>query len=138
MSQSDGFANQVGSRNRTSPRNGTLDTEVAPPAVGLLRDAGINDRATFVRCYDADDSEEVRAVWISSSDQCGGISWRYFLILNRIEPVRPGRMIQRPTARAAGRDVTPDEVGALATGASAILDTDLQHPDHRTWRFEHS
>jgi hypothetical protein len=68
--------------------------------------------------------------------QRSGISWRYFLILNRIEEVKPDRMVQRFVERAMGSELGINEVAVLVAAAAAQVGQTPRHVDHRIWSYE--
>ncbi|MGH3726498.1 MAG: hypothetical protein ACRDUS_20515 [Mycobacterium sp.] len=74
----DGWAEKIGTRNRTSTRNGVLKAEAIQGAASVLAAEGI-DTTAAVRDV-ADDKQrlaQVRRAWCAVTGQTSGVTWRY-------------------------------------------------------------
>jgi|688.fasta_scaffold32698_7 hypothetical protein len=131
-----GFAAEVRNHNVTSSRNGILKADAVFQIATILEKERIDDQATLMARHDAGDLDGVKAAWMKVPGQRSGISWRYFLILNRIEEVKPDRMVQRFVERAMGSELGINEVAVLVAAAAAQVGQTPRHVDHRIWSYE--
>lgn len=131
---------ELTNRQRTSTRNGILKADAVGRAAEVLGEFRINVSADLHHT----DLVTVKGRWLAIPGQRSGLSWRYFLMNNRIEDVKADRMITRFVAGAldnGSRAVTPDVAASWLRAAHLTLQT--QHPgltlralDHAVWRYQ--
>lgn len=136
----DGWASQIGNRNRTSTRNGVLKAEAIRDAAQTLAAEGIKTTAALRDAAgDEDRLARVGAAWRAVTGQISGITWHYAQMLAGIQGVKPDRMICRFVAdslRLPRKDVATEFAGVIVTAAATemgMLPTDL---DHAIWQWQ--
>lgn len=133
----DEFATLVGSRHRTSTRNGILKAEAAQRAAQVMLDAGL---ATTVEVRAADQAslDHAKNEWLRIPGQRSGITWRYMLMLAGLEDVKPDRMIVRFVSRALDRPamVGVEESRLLVVAAAEALGVSQRSLDHAIWNYQ--
>lgn len=136
----DGWAEEIGNRNRTSTRGGVLKSEAIRDAATVLAADGI-ETTTALHTAAADEArlEQMRKAWCAVKGQRSGITWHYMQMLAGIEGVKPDRMICRFVADAleqSRRSVTTGfalEILTVAAKEMRISPTDL---DHAVWQWQ--
>lgn len=133
------FSDQIGTRQRTSTRNGILKADAAYRAATAVAEAGVGAQADLQGI----DLQPLKAQWTAIPGQGSGISWRYFLMNNRIEDVKPDRMVIRfVTAALLNSDLpqvrSSEAVALLVRQAHDKLrigqpDLTLRALDHAMW-----
>ncbi|MBI4935937.1 MAG: hypothetical protein HY828_18805 [Actinobacteria bacterium] len=104
------FAEAVGSRHRTSSRNGILKAEAVDAAARLLCSQGILTAIDL-----ADREAAVKPDWLRIRGQSSGVSWKYFLMLAGIDGIKPDRMIHGFISGVIGAAVTNEEAVEILT-----------------------
>jgi hypothetical protein len=139
VTTADDFATLVGSRHRTSTRNGILKAEAVQRAVQVLFDAGLVSAAD-ARAADEAALDRARAEWLRIPGQRSGITWRYMLMLAGLEDVKPDRMIVRFVSRALDRPrpVGVEEARVLVVAAAEELGVSQRTLDHTIWNYQRS
>jgi hypothetical protein len=136
----DGWAGQIGNRNRTSTRNGVLKAEAIRDAAQTLAAEGI-ETAAILRdaAGDEDRLAQVGAAWRAVTGQISGITWHYVQMLAGIHGVKPDRMICRFVADSLGlprKDVTTEFAGMIVTAAATEMGMSPTDLDHAIWQWQ--
>jgi hypothetical protein len=132
----DGFADRINNRGLTSSRNGILKADALRQAIDALPSLGIDSQADLHAAIGTNTLGQAKGRWTSVRGQGSGLSWRYFLMLNRIEDVKADRMVTRFCTEALGRPIDPNLAAALVTEAAAELNQTPRHVDHRIWHHQ--
>ena len=130
----DAFAAAVGSRHRTSTKNGILKAEAVHQAATGLAAAKVETSQDLARASDA-----VKTSWLAIRGQRSGVSWRYFQMLAGVEGVKPDRMIHRFITCATGDRVDNLEAVERLSRAQRRLPAPrptLTQFDHAIWRYQ--
>jgi hypothetical protein len=137
----DGWANNIGNRNRTSTHAGApLKASAIRDAAHALSELGITSAPELrAAAQDGEQLSEIESAWRSVAGQRSGITWHYVQMLAGIPGIKPDRMITRYVADTLGlprRSVTPEfALQALRASAAAmgISPSDL---DHGIWQWQ--
>jgi hypothetical protein len=135
------WANEVGNLNRTSSRlTSPPKALVIEQAAQLLLDQDIKTADDLRAIAAAEDStERVKTLWRELPGQRSGISWRYLLMLARVDNVKPDRMIRGFLAEQlpnGGGKLSADEAADLVQQAASQLGVRASVLDHRIWRYQ--
>jgi hypothetical protein len=134
----DGWAEKIGTRNRTSTRGGVLKAEAIRDAAVVLDGMGITTAASF-RDADAARQGEVEASWRKVTGQRSGITWRYVLMLAEVPGVKPDRMICRfveDTLQLRRGSVGTEFAYGIVTAAAKNMVMSATALDHAIWRYQ--
>ena len=136
----DGWAGQIGNRNRTSTRNGVLKAEAIRDAAQTLAAEGIETAAALRDAAgDEDRLARVGAAWRDVTGQVSGITWHYVQMLAGIQGVKPDRMICRFVADSLGlprKGVTTEFAGVIVTAAATEMGMSPTDLDHGIWQWQ--
>lgn len=131
---SDAFADGVGSRHRTSSRNGIMKAEAVGEAAQLFCGNGILAAADLTSR-----GADVKPQWHRIRGQRSGVSWKYLLMLAGIDGIKPDRMIHGYITNAIGVRVTDQEAIDLLTNVQRAWPEPrptLLELDHAIWRYQ--
>ena len=136
----EGWAKEVGNRNRTSTRGGVLKAEAIQDAARVLGADGVETTGALVDAA-ADEMrlDRLRRAWCAVPGQRSGITWHYMQMLAGIEGVKPDRMICRFVADALGlprRAVTPAFALEIMTVAAKEMGMSPTNLDHAVWQWQ--
>ncbi|WP_284227675.1 hypothetical protein [Mycobacterium antarcticum] len=134
----DGWAEKIGTRNRTSTRGGVLKAEAIRDAAAVLDGMGITTAASL-RDADAARRKEAESSWCAVTGQRSGITWRYLLMLDGVPGVKPDRMICRfveDSLQLRRRSVGAEFAYAIVMGAAEEMGMSSTALDHAIWRFQ--
>jgi hypothetical protein len=136
----DGWADRIGTRNRTSTRSGVLKAEAIRDAAVVLTAEGIETtNALLDTAAEEVRLEKARRSWCAVTGQRSGITWRYMLMLAGVPGVKPDRMICRFVADGLGvprRSVTSRFAFEIVTAAAKEMGMSATALDHAIWRFQ--
>ncbi len=130
------FADNLNNRNRTSITNGILKSQAVRDAAEALAQGGVETHTNLQRMHKDDELGTIKSSWTRVKGQRSGISWVYFLILNRIDDVTTDRMVRRFCTRVIGADLTDNQLALAVEAAATKLGQSARHVDHRIWRYE--
>jgi hypothetical protein len=127
------LAGLLGSRNRTSSRNGVLKADAVLTAMQLLDSSSIDTTSDLLA-----HASEIERQWIRHiPGQKSGISWRYVLMLAGKAGVKPDRMILSFMKRMdVPKGVTPEKYVDLIVRHVNIPAVNETVVDHRIWMVE--
>jgi hypothetical protein len=135
----DGWAGDIGNRNRTSTQPGApLKASAIKEAASFLARAGVSSPVAL-RALGPEQLAEVKAGWLRVPGQRSGISWRYFLMLAGVPGVKADRMICRFVQNASGKTrpaIAPGVAAQVVEGAALRLDVAATTLDHAIWRWQ--
>jgi hypothetical protein len=137
---SDGFAELVDNRQRTSSRGGIPKAAAVTMAARALASQGVDSTPDLLQAVSAGQAEQLKRVWRAVPGQRSGISWRYLLMLAGIPEVKPDRMICRFVADALQlAQVTPRTAADLVKGVAELPPmVPLRALDHAIWSYQRS
>ena len=135
----DGWARDIGNRNRTSTQPGApLKALAIKEAASVVERAGVSSPEAL-RALGPEQLAEVKAGWLRVSGQRSGISWRYFLMLAGVPGVKADRMICRFVQNATGKTkpaIAPGVAAQAVAGAALRLNVSATTLDHAIWRWQ--
>lgn len=135
----DGWARDIGNRNRTSTQPGApLKASAIKEAASLVERLGVSS-PVMLRALVTEQLAEVKAGWLRVPGQRSGISWRYFLMLAGVPGVKADRMICRFVQNASGQAkpvVAPGAAGQAVEAAARRLNVSATTLDHAIWRWQ--
>lgn len=136
----EGWAEQIGNRNRTSTRSGALKAEAIRAAAQAL---GAQDIATAADLHEAaadqDRLARLGTAWRAVVGQSSGITWHYMQMLAGIPGVKPDRMICRFVADSLTvprKSIATEFAGAIVTAAAESLEMSPTDLDHAIWQWQ--
>lgn len=136
----DGWADKIGNRNRTSTRGGVLKAEAIRDAATVLAAHEIDTTASLLgAAEDEERLERLRSAWCAVKGQRSGITWHYMQMLAGIPRVKPDRMICRFVAdslQQPRRSVTTGFALEILTAAAKEMGMSPTDLDHAVWQFQ--
>lgn len=124
-------ASLLHNRQRTSTHGGLLKAEAA-----LLCSEALlaQDISTAEQLRERTHDKAVQRAWTAVPGQRSGVSWRYLLMLCRVDGVKPDRMVQRFVAEALGvPNVAASKAGEQLEGAALQLGVKARDLDYEVW-----
>lgn len=156
----DDWVNKIGTRQRTSTRNGILKSDAVERAASVLQQNDIRTTSDLQAAVLSGEFGDIKRAWLNIPGQRSGISWNYLLILARPAPspdgpsqeddrrrrygeavvgVKPDRMVIRFVSNSidpGGTQLRPDYAAALVKEAARSMCCDVSDLDHAIWRYQ--
>lgn len=134
------FADKTSKRWRTSTKPGAaLKADAALDAAKILRRHKVETVADILDQFSdrsVQDASLVKKEWLDIEGQRSGLTWRYFLMLAKVQGVKADRMIVRYVSAAIGRSVSAAQAGDLIEQVAESMGTTPIKLDHAIWRKE--
>lgn len=130
----DKFAEEVGSRHRTSSNNGILKADAVLRAATLFVEKRVATTAEVAVRW-----TELKPGWHGIPGQRSGVSWKYLLMLAGVDGVKPDRMIHAYLSGALGFAVSNDEAVEILTKVRQSWPEPrptLLQLDHAIWKHQ--